>query len=110
MKIIVSGKRKELTDGLTVAQLIGSETSVRPRYVSIVTRKEILLDGGRTDHSRRSDKRFEINESAECFKKHPAVLRLCIASKSYFIMSPSKRFFINDYKYDAIGLPRTYNR
>lgn len=28
MKIIVSGKRKELTDGLTVAQLIGSETTV----------------------------------------------------------------------------------
>ena len=49
MKIIVSGKRKELTDGLTVAQLIGSETSVRPRYASVVTRKEILIDGGFED-------------------------------------------------------------
>ena len=49
MKIIVSGKRKELTDGLTAAQLIGSETTVRPRYVSIVKRKEILLDGGFED-------------------------------------------------------------
>ena len=49
MKIIVSGKRKEATDGLTVAQLIDSETIVRPRYVSVVTRKEILLDGGFED-------------------------------------------------------------
>lgn len=49
MKIIVSGKREEATDGLTVAQLIGSEATVRPRYVSVVTRKEILLDGGFED-------------------------------------------------------------
>lgn len=49
MKIIVSGKRKEAIDGLTVAQLIDSETIVRPRYVSVVTRKEILLDGGFED-------------------------------------------------------------
>lgn len=44
MKIIVSGKRKEVTDGLTVAQLINSEMNGRPRYVSVVTRKEMLLD------------------------------------------------------------------
>ena len=49
MKIIISGKRKEVTDGLTVAQLINSETNGRPRYVSVVTRKEILIDGGFED-------------------------------------------------------------
>ena len=49
MKIIVSGKRKEVTDGLTVAQLINSETNGRPRYVSVVTRKEMLLDDGFND-------------------------------------------------------------
>ena len=49
MKIIVSGKRKEVTDGLTVAKLINSETNGRPRYVSVVTRKELLLEGGFND-------------------------------------------------------------
>lgn len=49
MKIIISGKRKEVTDGLTVAQLINSETNGRPRYVSVVTRKELLLEGGFND-------------------------------------------------------------
>ena len=49
MEIIVSGKRKEVTDGLTVAQLINSEKAGRPRYASVVTRKEILLDGGFND-------------------------------------------------------------
>ena len=49
MKIIISGKRKEVTDGLTVAQLINSEKAGRPRYASVVTRKEILLDGGFED-------------------------------------------------------------
>ena len=49
MKIIVSGKRKEVTDGLTVAQLVNSETTCRPRYVSVVTRKELLLDDGFND-------------------------------------------------------------
>ncbi len=49
MKIIISGKRKEVTDGLTVAQLINNETNGRPRYVSVVTRKELLLEGGFND-------------------------------------------------------------
>ena len=49
MKIIVSGKRKEVTDGLTVAELLNSEEAGRPRYASVVTRKEILLDGGFED-------------------------------------------------------------
>lgn len=49
MKIIISGKRKEVTDGLTVAQLINSETNGRPRYVSVVTRKELLFEGGFND-------------------------------------------------------------
>lgn len=49
MKIIISGKRKEVTDGLTVAQLINSEKAGRPRYASVVTRKEILIDGGFED-------------------------------------------------------------
>ena len=43
MKIIVSGKRKELTDGLTAAQLIGSETTVRPRYVQSLHEKSCCL-------------------------------------------------------------------
>ena len=46
MQIIVSGKRKEVAAGLTVEQLINSEKTDRPRYVSVVTRKEVLLDGG----------------------------------------------------------------
>ena len=45
MEIIVSGKRKEVTDGLTVAELLNSEEAGRPRYASVVTRKEILIDG-----------------------------------------------------------------
>lgn len=45
MEIIVSGKRKEVTDGLTVAELLNSEKAGRPRYASVVTRKEILIDG-----------------------------------------------------------------
>ena len=49
MKIIISGKRKEVTDGLTVAELLNSEEAGRPRYASVVTRKEILLDGGFED-------------------------------------------------------------
>ena len=49
MEIIVSGKRKEVTDGLTVAELLNSEKAGRPRYASVVTRKEILLDGGFED-------------------------------------------------------------
>lgn len=49
MEIIVSGKRKEVTDGLTVAELLNSEKADRPRYASVVTRKEILLDGGFED-------------------------------------------------------------
>ena len=49
MEIIVSGKRKEVTDGMTVAELLNSEEAGRPRYASVVTRKEILLDGGFED-------------------------------------------------------------
>ena len=49
MEIIFSGKRKEVTDGLTVAELLNSEKAGRPRYASVVTRKEILLDGGFED-------------------------------------------------------------
>lgn len=49
MEIIVSGRRKEVTDGLTVAELLNSEKAGRPRYASVVTRKEILLDGGFED-------------------------------------------------------------
>ena len=49
MEIIVSGKRKEVTDGLTVAELLNSEKAGRPRYASVVTRKELLLDGGFED-------------------------------------------------------------
>lgn len=49
MEIIVSGQRKKVTDGLTVAKLLDSEKAGRPRYASVVTRKEILLDGGFED-------------------------------------------------------------
>lgn len=49
MEIIVSEKRKEVTDGLTVAELLNSEKAGRPRYASVVTRKEILIDGGFED-------------------------------------------------------------
>ena len=49
MKIIISGKRKEVTDGMTVAELLNSEEAGRPRYASVVTRKEILIDGGFED-------------------------------------------------------------
>ena len=49
MEMIVTGKRKEVTDGMTVAELLNSEEAGRPRYASVVTRKEILLDGGFED-------------------------------------------------------------
>ena len=40
MHIIVSGKKREVADGLTVAQLLNSEKNDLPRYVSVVTKRE----------------------------------------------------------------------
>ena len=34
---------------MTVAELLNSEEAGRPRYASVVTRKEILIDGGFED-------------------------------------------------------------
>ena len=44
MHIIVSGKKQEVDDGLTVAQLLNSEKNDLPRYVSVVTKREVLID------------------------------------------------------------------
>ena len=44
MHIIVSGKKREVADGLTVAQILNSEKNDLPRYVSVVTKREDLID------------------------------------------------------------------
>ena len=44
MHIIVSGKKREVADGLTVAQILNSEKNDLPRYVSVVTKREVLID------------------------------------------------------------------
>ena len=44
MHIIVSGKKREVADGLTVAQLLNGEKNDLPRYVSVVTKREVLID------------------------------------------------------------------
>ena len=44
MHIIVSGKNREVADGLTVAQLLNSENIDLPRYVSVGTKREVLID------------------------------------------------------------------
>ena len=44
MHIIVSGKNREVADGLTVAQLLNSEKIDLPRYVSVGTKREVLID------------------------------------------------------------------
>ena len=44
MHIIVSGKKQEVDDGLTVAQLLNSKNNDLPRYVSVVTKREVLID------------------------------------------------------------------
>ena len=44
MHIIVSGKKQEVDDGLTVAQLLNSKKNDLPRYVSVVTKREVLID------------------------------------------------------------------
>ena len=43
MHIIVSGKKREVADGLTVAQLLNSEKIDLPRYVSVATKREVLI-------------------------------------------------------------------
>ena len=49
MHIIVSGKKREVADGLTVAQILNSEKNDLPRYVSVVTKKEVLIDPNNQD-------------------------------------------------------------
>ena len=49
MHIIVSGKKREVADGLTVAQLLNSEKNDLPRYVSVVTKREVLIDPNNQD-------------------------------------------------------------
>ena len=44
MHLIVSGKKREVADGLTVAQILNSEKNDLPRYVSVVTKREVLID------------------------------------------------------------------
>ena len=44
MHIIVSGKKQEVDDRLTVAQLLNSKKNDLPRYVSVVTKREVLID------------------------------------------------------------------
>ena len=49
MHIIVSGKNREVADGLTVAQLLNSEKIDLPRYVSVGTKREVLIDPNNQD-------------------------------------------------------------
>ena len=49
MHIIVSGKKREVADGLTVAQILNSEKNDLPRYVSVVTKREVLIDPNNQD-------------------------------------------------------------
>ena len=51
MHIIVSGKNREVADGLTVAQLLNSEKNDLPRYVSVVTKREVLIDPNNQDQA-----------------------------------------------------------
>ena len=49
MHLIVSGKKREVADGLTVAQILNSEKNDLPRYVSVVTKREVLIDPNNQD-------------------------------------------------------------
>ena len=49
MHIIVSGKKREVADRLTVAQLLNGEKNDLPRYVSVVTKREVLIDPNNQD-------------------------------------------------------------
>ena len=49
MHIIVSGKKQEVDDRLTVAQLLNSKKNDLPRYVSVVTKREVLIDPNNQD-------------------------------------------------------------
>ena len=51
MHIIVSGKKREVADGLTVAQLLNGEKNDLSRYVSVVTKKEVLIDPNNQDQA-----------------------------------------------------------
>ena len=51
MHIIVSGKKQEVDDGLTVAQLLNGEKNDLPRYVSVVTKREVLIDPNNQDQA-----------------------------------------------------------
>ena len=51
MHIIVSGKKQEVADGLTVAQLLNSKKNDLPRYVSVVTKREVLIDPNNQDQA-----------------------------------------------------------
>ena len=51
MHIIVSGKNREVADGLTVAQLLNSEKIDLPRYVSVGTKREVLIDPNDQDQA-----------------------------------------------------------
>ena len=45
MKITVAGEKKEVTDGLTVAELIKQENVETPEYVTVSVNEE-FVDGG----------------------------------------------------------------
>ena len=50
MKITVAGDRKEVTDGLTVAELIKQENVETPEYVTVSVNEEFIESGLFAEH------------------------------------------------------------
>ena len=50
MKITVAGDRKEVADGLTVAELIKQENVETPEYVTVSVNEEFIESGSFAEH------------------------------------------------------------
>ena len=50
MKLIVAGERKEVADGLTVAELIKQEQVETPQYVTVSVNEEFIESGAIGSH------------------------------------------------------------
>jgi len=50
MKITVAGEKKEVSEGLTIAELIKQENVETPEYVTVSVNEEFVESGAFADH------------------------------------------------------------